>query len=122
MGLNPNFPTDPHAILDPDIRWYPGEEKYSEDGYATLLPPLVYEIRKKVRAWRAGSYAGASDTTKALLNHWFNTEHLLPRLKGSKLSVQFDLTATPKHDNGAIFVQSISDYPLVEAIRQGVII
>ncbi len=43
------------------------------------------------------------------------------RLKGSKLSVQFDLTATPKHNNGAIFVQTIADYPLVEAIRQRVV-
>lgn len=32
-----------------------------------------------------------------------------------------DLTATPKHTNGAIFVQTLSDYPLVEAIRQGVV-
>ena len=31
------------------------------------------------------------------------------------------MTATPKHTNGAIFVQTISDYPLVEAIRQGVV-
>jgi type III restriction enzyme len=83
MGLNPDFPTDPHAILDPDIRWNPGEEKYSEDGYATLLPPLVYEIRKKVKSWRAGGYAGASNTTRALLNHWFNSEHLLPREDGN---------------------------------------
>ena len=43
------------------------------------------------------------------------------RLKGSRLAAQFDLTATPKHDDGAIFVQTISDYPLVEAIRQGVV-
>src|SRR5688572_28866569 len=43
------------------------------------------------------------------------------RLKGSQLAAQFDLTATPKHNNGAIFVQTISDYPLVEAIRQGVV-
>ena len=43
------------------------------------------------------------------------------RLKSSKLSAQFDLTATPKHNNGAIFVQTISDYPLVEAIRQQVV-
>ena len=41
MGLSRHFPTDPHAILDPDILWYPGVVKYSEDGYATLLPPLV---------------------------------------------------------------------------------
>jgi type III restriction enzyme len=43
------------------------------------------------------------------------------RLKDSKLSAQFDLTATPKHSNGAIFVQTVSDYPLVEAIRQGIV-
>jgi len=89
MGLSANFPTDPHAILDPDIRWYPGEEKYSEDGYATLLPPLVYEIRKKVGTWRAGGYAGASETTRALLNHWFNTDHLLPREDGTLQPFQY---------------------------------
>ena len=37
------------------------------------------------------------------------------------LSLQIDLTATPKHNNGVIFVQTISDYPLVEAISQNVV-
>jgi len=32
-----------------------------------------------------------------------------------------DVTATPKHNNGAIFVQTVSDYPLVEAIWQNVV-
>ena len=41
--------------------------------------------------------------------------------KGKKISLQIDCTATPKHDNGGIFVQTISDYPLVEAIHQGVV-
>lgn len=41
--------------------------------------------------------------------------------KGKKVSLQIDCTATPKHNNGAIFVQTISDYPLVEAIHQGVV-
>jgi type III restriction enzyme len=41
--------------------------------------------------------------------------------KGSALSLQLDLTATPKHTNGAIFVQTITDYPLVEAIHQNVV-
>jgi len=36
MALNPNYPTDPHAILDPSIRWYPGEELFTEDSYATV--------------------------------------------------------------------------------------
>jgi len=89
MALSPNFPTDPHAILDPDIRWYPGEEKYSEDGYATLLPPLVHVVRKKVKSWRDSSYAGASDTTRALLNYWFNAEHLLPSEDGNVAQFQY---------------------------------
>ncbi len=41
--------------------------------------------------------------------------------KESKLSLQVDVTATPKHDNGAIFVQTVTDYPLVEAITQNVV-
>jgi len=41
--------------------------------------------------------------------------------KGSQLSLQVDTTATPKQTNGAIFAQTISDYPLVEAIYQDVV-
>jgi len=37
------------------------------------------------------------------------------------LALQVDVTATPRHDNGAIFVQTVSDYPLVEAIHQNVV-
>lgn len=36
--------------------------------------------------------------------------------KDERLALQVDVTATPRHDNGAIFVQTVSDYPLVEAI------
>ncbi len=41
--------------------------------------------------------------------------------KGGGLSLQLDVTATPKNNKGAIFVQTISDYPLVEAIHQRVV-
>lgn len=41
--------------------------------------------------------------------------------KGAGLSLQIDLTATPKKNDGSIFVQTISDYPLVEAIHQRVV-
>lgn len=41
--------------------------------------------------------------------------------KDLKLSLQIDVTATPRHNNGAIFVQTVSDYPLVEAIAQNVV-
>ncbi len=41
--------------------------------------------------------------------------------KGKKLALQIDVTATPKNNRGEIFVQTVSDYPLVEAIYQGVV-
>lgn len=41
--------------------------------------------------------------------------------RDGRLSLQIDVTATPRHDNGAIFVQTVSDYPLVEAIHQNVV-
>lgn len=43
------------------------------------------------------------------------------RQKGTDLAAQFDLTATPKHSDGSIFVETVSDYPLVEAIHQCVV-
>jgi len=43
------------------------------------------------------------------------------KMKGGELSLQIDVTATPKHNSGAIFVQTVSDYPLVEAIHQNVV-
>lgn len=41
--------------------------------------------------------------------------------KDRHLALQVDVTATPRHDNGAIFVQTVADYPLVEAIHQNVV-
>ncbi len=55
---------------------------------------------------------------------WFKSIediHNRLKMKGGELSLQVDTTATPKHNNGAIFVQTISDYPLVEAIHQNVV-
>ncbi len=55
---------------------------------------------------------------------WFKSiEDIHNRLKQKDtfLSLQLDVTATPKHTNGAIFVQTVCDYPLVEAIIQNVV-
>jgi len=75
MALPPDFPTDPHAILDPGARWYPGEDELGGQALERLLPPLVHRIRLGVKEWRDSGYAGASPTTRALLRHWFDTEH-----------------------------------------------
>jgi type III restriction enzyme len=83
MPLHPDFPTDPFAILSPDIRWHPGDAMLGDMGYAMLLPPLVHNVRNGVAAWRASGYAGGSATTRALLQHWFGTEHLIPQADGT---------------------------------------
>lgn len=55
---------------------------------------------------------------------WFKSiQDIHNRLKQKDhfLSLQVDLTATPKHNNGGILVQTVCDYPLVEAITQNVV-
>src|SRR5437588_11531440 len=40
--------------------------------------PCVPGIRDKVTAWREGGYKEVSDTTRILVNYWFQTDHKLP--------------------------------------------
>ncbi len=75
MSLNKNFPLDPTLILDPNIRWFPGDKALGDKGREKLLPPLVNNIRKGVFDWRLKGYPGISDVTKSLLNFWFNFDH-----------------------------------------------
>lgn len=90
MALHPDFPKSPHAILNPEIRWYPGEELIREKGgLKTLLPPLVHNLRIKVKEWRDNNYEGSTDTSKALLKYWFETEHLLPASDGSTFEFEY---------------------------------
>ncbi len=85
MALHPNFPESPYAILEPSIRWFPADEALRESSSEKLMPPLVPQLRKKVKEWRDSGYVGASDTSKSLLNWWFNTPHLLPQTDGASL-------------------------------------
>ena len=85
MALHPNFPESPYAILDPSIRWFPADEALRESSSEKLMPPLVPQLRKKVKEWRDSGYVGASDTSKSLLNWWFNTPQLLPQTDGASL-------------------------------------
>ena len=76
MALHPDFPESPHAIIDPSVRWLPDQSLLFDLEYAMLLPPLVHKIREQVKTWRDDNYSGASETSKALLNWWFNIPHL----------------------------------------------
>jgi len=61
----------PFDILDPKVRWQPGEQLTIEEEQQ-LLPPLVFKIRKQVQGWRDNNYEGATQTTKALFSFWSN--------------------------------------------------
>ena len=89
MALHPDFPDSPHAILDPAIRWFPADEALREPGMDKLMPPLVAELRKKVKEFRDGGYVGASDTSKSLLTWWFKEPHLLPNADGAMEPFQY---------------------------------
>ncbi|MBP6926183.1 MAG: DEAD/DEAH box helicase family protein [Candidatus Pacebacteria bacterium] len=84
MALHKDFPKDPYATLNPEIRWFPATEDLRDtDKMQKLLPPLVPELRKHVKVWRDENYNGASETSKALLNWWFKEEHILYNNDGS---------------------------------------
>ena len=89
MAIHPDFPTSPHEIIDPLLRWYPSDEQLGEMGYQKLLPPLVHELRKRVKQWRDSGYDDARDTSIALLNWWFKKERLLPNADGTTSPFQY---------------------------------
>ncbi|MEM7538127.1 MAG: DEAD/DEAH box helicase family protein [Chloroflexota bacterium] len=82
MALHPNFPQSPHDILDPTVRWFPADEALRESRMDRLMPPLVAQLRRKVKEFRDSGYVGASDTSKSLLHWWFVEPHLLPQADG----------------------------------------
>ena len=74
---------DPFTPITPNERWAPSQSQMEalQNAYEKLLPPLVYKIRLAVTKWREDNYQGASESSKSLLNFWFNQEHLIGQSK-----------------------------------------
>lgn len=89
MALHPDFPASPHAIMDPALRWFPADETMRETSMDKLMPPLVAQLRIQVQAWRTQRYAGATATSRSLLQHWFGAPHLLPAADGTLTEFQY---------------------------------
>lgn len=89
MALHPGFPGSPHPILDSAMRWFPADEALRATSMDKLTPPLVPQLRRKVKEWRDGGYVGATETSRCLLNWWFNTPHLLPQADGTMVEFQY---------------------------------
>jgi len=89
MALHPDFPSSPFEILDPDLRWFPGDDLFRDNARQKLLPPLVENIRQQVKGWRDKGYEGATETSKTLLRWWFQNEHLIPKADGSVFNFRY---------------------------------
>ncbi|MDR2503006.1 MAG: DEAD/DEAH box helicase family protein [Deltaproteobacteria bacterium] len=89
MALHPDFPSSPHAVLAPALRWFPADETLRGTGMEKLMPPLVASLRRKVREFRDSGYAGARETSKSLLNWWFKEKHLVPQSDGGMAEFQY---------------------------------
>jgi len=89
MALHPDFPESPHSILNPNVRWFPADEALRDTTMDKLMPPLVPELRRKVRTFRDSGYDGASPTSKSLLTWWFEIPHLLPQLDGTMAEFRY---------------------------------
>ncbi|PZO54164.1 MAG: type III restriction endonuclease subunit R [Alphaproteobacteria bacterium] len=89
MALHPDFPLSPYEVLDPDIRWFPAAEELRDAAQDKLIPPLVANIRREVSDWRAADYVGATPTSKALLEWWFKTDHLIDQSDGTQTAFRY---------------------------------
>ena len=89
MALPPDFPDSPHAVLDPEVRWLPTAETLCETRPDKLMPPLVAKLRREVKAFRDGDYAGASPTSRSLLRWWFREPHLLEQADGRRKEFRY---------------------------------
>ena len=88
MALDPKFPKSPYAVLNPGLRWVPGNRQLLKSEYAKLLPPLVHNLREEIKKWRDSGYEGAADTSRALLRWWFHSEYLT-EIADSETSFQY---------------------------------
>lgn len=86
MPVPDNFPLSPFEELSPDGRWIPDSD--NQEAYR-LIPPLVDKIRHEVKNWRDNKYEGATNTSKALLNYWFEQEHLMYDSEGIAYNFQY---------------------------------
>ncbi len=49
MVIHPDFPSSPHAVLSPGVRWFPADEALRESIHEKLLPPLVHTLRRIIQ-------------------------------------------------------------------------
>jgi hypothetical protein len=85
MALHPDFPRSPHAVLDPAVRWFPADETLRDTGMEKLMPPLVANVRRKVKEFRTSGKARSTrrNTRITWISASLNGARLMKSIKNS---------------------------------------
>jgi len=67
----------------------PGEHARVVKGRRPSTIQIVQNLRSAVREWRESFYAGVSDTTQQLLNHWFERPHRVKSKSGEESEFRY---------------------------------
>lgn len=123
------FLTNIHRVFESDVKEYSAEDEDSSEYFLGDKPvtktndrtvDLGMIIRDIDELIVINDEAHHIHEENAWLKSIRDIDNKLKQ-KGGKLSLQLDVTATPKNSKGNIFPHVISDYPLVEAIHQRVV-
>jgi type III restriction enzyme len=122
------FLTNIHRVYLQDEKISPDEEFLGTKPKADADTSKGLDLGKILRSGKLKDLVVMNDEAHHIHDselEWFKCiEEISNKLKlrfGNGISLQVDCTATPRHTNGGIFVQTICDYPLVEAIRHQVV-
>ena len=74
MPLPKSLSKSPFEINEPKDRWRPDIDN-SKKGEQFFNAPFINKVREEIYEWRQFGYDGISETSRSLLNYWFNTEH-----------------------------------------------
>jgi type III restriction enzyme len=67
----------------------PGEPAKIINGRRPSPIVIAHNLRWSVKEWRESFYGGASDTTRQLLDHWFNRSHRVKTTAGEELEFHY---------------------------------
>jgi len=67
----------------------PGEPARVVKGRRPSPITVANNLRSHVKQWRESDYAGASDTTRELLYHWFERDHIMETPAGERIPFRY---------------------------------
>ena len=67
----------------------PGDPAKVIPGRRASQIAIAHNLRWAVKEWRESFYAGASDTTRYLLGHWFNRSHRAKTVQGEEFEFHY---------------------------------